>query len=79
MKTVMIDHPDHGSDFLAARYRPLAWQVAGLQKTASGYGTKIPTLYTVTFQGRDHRIYVDCCSNVALTYIIVNGEKVYVR
>ena len=79
MKTVMIDHPDHGSDFLAVRYRPLAWQVAAMQKTASGYGTKIPTRYTVTYQGRERRIYADCCSNVAATYIIVNGQKVYVR
>lgn len=79
MQTVMIEHHDHGSDFLAARYRPLAWQVAGLQKTASGYGTKLPTRYTVTFQGRERRIYADCYSNVAATYIIVNGQKVYVR
>lgn len=79
MKTVMVDHPEHGSDFLAARYRPLAWQVAGLQKTASGYGTKIPTRYTVTYQGKVRRIYADCCSNVASTYIIVNSEKVFVR
>ena len=43
MKTVMIDHPEHASDYFAANYRPLAWQVAGLQKTASGYGTKLPT------------------------------------
>ena len=79
MKTVMVDHPEHGSDFLAARYRPLPWQVAGLQKTASGYGIKIPTRYTVTYQGKERRIYADCCSNVASTYIIVNGQKVYVR
>jgi hypothetical protein len=79
MKTVMVDHPEHGSDYLAAHYRPLAWQVAGLQKTASGYGTKIPTRYTVTFQGKERRIYADYYSNVAATYIIVNGEKVFVR
>lgn len=79
METVMIDHPEHASDFLAARYCPLAWQVAGLQKTASGYGTKIPTRYTVRYQGKQRRIYADCCSNVASTYIIVNGKKVFVR
>ena len=79
MKTVMIDHPEHGSDYLATRYRPLPWQVAGLQKTASRYGTKIPTRYTVKYQGKERRIYADCCSNVAATYIIVNGQKVYVR
>lgn len=79
MKTVMIDHPAHASDYIATNYRPLAWQVARLQKTASGYGTKIPTCYTVKYQGRERRIYADCYSNVASTYIIVNGEKVFVR
>ena len=79
MKTVMIDHPEHASDYFAANYRPLAWQVAGLQKTASGYGTKLPTCYTVKYQGKERRIYADCYGNVAATYIIVNGLKVYVR
>lgn len=79
MKTVMIDHPAHASDYFATIYRPLAWQVAGLQKTASGYGNKIPTRYTVKYQGKERRIYSDCHSNVAATYIIVNGQKVYVR
>ena len=79
MKTVMIDHPEHASDYIATNYRPLAWQVAGLQKTASGYGTKLLTCYTVNYQGKERRIYADCCSNVAATYIIVNSEKVFVR
>ena len=79
MKTVMVDHPAHASDFFATNYRPLAWQVAGLQKTASGYGTKIPTRYTVRYLFKERRIYADYYSNVAATYIIVNGEKVFVR
>ena len=79
MKTVMVDHPEHGSDYLAAHYRPLAWQVAGLQKTASGYGTKIPTRYTVRYQGKERRIYADCYSNLAATYIKKKKKKVFVR
>ena len=29
--------------------------------------------------GKERRIYADCFSNVASTYIIVNGQKVFVR
>lgn len=78
MKEVMISHPDHASDFYAVQYSPLDWQRAGLQKTASGYGTKIPTAYVLKYQGRTRRIYSDQYSNAGRTYIIVNKEKVTV-
>lgn len=76
---VMISHPDYASDFVATNYRPLGWQVRGLQKTASGYGKKIPTTHTVNFKGKERRIYCDCFSNSGVTYIMVKGEKVYVH
>lgn len=78
MKQVMLSHNDHASDYLSTNYRPLDWQVMGLQKTASGYGTKIPTSYTVNYQGRERRIYVDIYGNSGHTYIIVNKEKITV-
>ena len=78
MKTAMISHPDHASDCLTLNYQPLDWQRRGLSKTASGYGTKIPTIYTVDYMGRTRRVYSDIESNVGRTYIIVNGEKVSV-
>ena len=78
MKTVMIDHPDHASDFLTLNYQPLEWQRKWLTKTASWYGKKIPTLYTVKYLGRTRRVYSDIYSNTGVTYIIVNGEQVKV-
>lgn len=78
MKTVMISHPDHASDYLLTNYRPLWWQVQGLTKTRTGYGIKIPTSYTVKYQGRERRIYCDTYSNTGHTYIIIKGEKVAV-
>lgn len=79
IKSVMVSHESYASDYLITNYRPLDWQRRGLQKTATGYGTKIPTLHTVNFQGRERRIYVDICGNTGHTYIIVNKEKVTVH
>lgn len=76
--SVMVSHEAYASDYLITNYRPLDWQRRGLQKTATGYGTKIPTSHTVNFQGRERRIYVDVYGNAGYTYIIVNKEKVTV-
>lgn len=57
-------------------YDPLDWHTAGLSKTATGYGTKIETPYTVNYEGR-RRIYADIKGNVASTYIMVNNKKVF--
>lgn len=73
---VMISHPDYASDFVALHYRPLDWQRRGLQKTRTGYGTKIPTTNMINLAGRMRRVYVDIYSNSGHTYVIVKGEKV---
>lgn len=78
MQTVMISHPAHPSDFHAAIFAPLEWQRQGLQKTATGYGKKIPTTYMLDYQGKRRRIYVDQYSNVGHTYIMIKGEKISV-
>lgn len=78
MQQVMINHPDHASDFHTPRYCPLDWQREGLSKTATGYGTKIPTTYVLDYMGRARRIYTDIYSNVGRSYIIVNKQKVSV-
>ena len=70
------DHTDVESTLIDA---PLWWHERGLQKTASGYGTKIPTRHKVNYLGRDRRIYVDVYSNAGYTYVMVKGEKISVR
>lgn len=49
--------------------RPLAWQLQGLQFTASGYGSRIPTEYCVKWRGHWRRVYCRIYSNVGTLYI----------
>ncbi|QHR67899.1 hypothetical protein mistaenkt_11 [Escherichia phage mistaenkt] len=60
---------------LIAEQHILDWQLAGLQKTATGYGKKIPTSWKVRYLGKLRRIYQDVYSNSGVSYIIVNGKK----
>jgi hypothetical protein len=57
--------------------KPLDWQLKGLTKTASGYGTKIPTTKVISLDGFDRlrRIYCDIFSNIGICYVIKNGLK----
>ncbi len=51
----------------------LWWQEQGLTKTATGYGTKIPTTKMVSFNSsRFKRVYCDIYSNSGFCYIIEN-------
>lgn len=56
----------------------LWWQIQGLQYTASGYGSKIPTKYKVQYNKRWHRVYCMIYSNAGTYYIISKGEKIIV-
>lgn len=52
---------------------------AGVTFTRTGYGSKIPTVYKVQYNGRWYRVYSICYSNVSTEYILVKGEKVTVQ
>lgn len=65
---------EHSTCEYLAVYDPLPWQKLGLQYSASGYGRKIPTEWTVYYKGRDRRIYVCIYSNVGTSYIIDGGN-----
>ena len=49
--------------------KPLAWQVAGLTYTATGYGRRIPTRYVVRWGSKWRRVY--CCQ-------IANNGTLYI-
>ena len=49
--------------------KPLPWQLAGLQYTASGYGARIPTRYMVRYNGRWRRVYCITYSNNGTLFI----------
>jgi len=65
--------------------RPLAWQVAGLTETATGYGRKLTTRYVLRIQGltntpaRWYRVYCVCYSNAGSLYILRRGAMVFLR
>ena len=65
---------------LAMSERMLEWQRLGLQYTATGYGTKIPTSKVINWSdGRGRRVYCDIYSNVGSCYCMINGCKVSVE
>lgn len=43
-------------------------------QTVSGYGRSIPTMYELRYEGRWHRVYMMCYSNVGTAYIKHRGE-----
>ena len=65
---------------MAEAERPLEWQRRGLQYTATGYGTKIPTTKVIKWSdGRDRRVYCDIYSNAGSCYCMIYGCKVSIE
>lgn len=63
----------------AVDVKPLPHHIAGLQWTASGYGSRIPTRYRVRYLHMDdrlrwHRVYARCYGNAASAYIRVGSR-----
>lgn len=48
-------------------------------RTASGYGSKLPTCYMLHVGNRWRRVYAICWSNVSTYYIIKNGERIVIN
>ncbi len=74
----------HTVSYLESDYviinRPLSHHKLGLTYTANGYGRKLPTRYMLSFNsGRFRRVYATCFSNVASYWVVVDGEKLYLR
>lgn len=65
---------DHKTDITLTE-RLLPWQKRGLQYTASGYGTRIPTRWIVNYAGRTRRVYCTIYSNAGSCWIVVDGKK----
>lgn len=58
---------------------PLWWHKAGLQQTATGYGSKLTTRYKTAYGGRLYRVYCICYSNVGTLYIRIRGKRMILR
>ena len=57
-----------------AIYKPLDWQLKGLQETASGFGGKLTTRYMINYKGRLRRVYSCCYSNNGTLYVKIKGK-----
>lgn len=56
---------------------PLAWQAAGLQQTASGYGRQLNSgRIAILPDGRRRRVYVTCFSNAGTAWVRIAGRIV---
>lgn len=71
-------------DYLEGDYqlidKPLAWQLRGLQETATGYGAKLTSGRVVRLaDGRERRVYVTCYSNNCSAWITLGGKRLYLR
>jgi hypothetical protein len=55
--------------------------VSPYQQTASGYGNKLQTSYMVQIDGvsRWYRIYCICWSNSGSIYVLVKGQRFFIR
>lgn len=40
-----------------------------------GYGQKIHSDYSIRFQGRIHKVYITCFSNVSSWWVMSHGQK----
>lgn len=65
---------------VAMSERLLEWQRRGLQYTATGYGTKIPTSKVIAWSdGKVRRVYCDIYSNSGSCYCMIHGCKVSIE
>jgi len=57
------------------------WETAATprNRSASGYGNKLPTHWMVKFGKRTYRVYAICWSNVASYYILISKQAYYLR
>ena len=60
-------------------HSPLVWQERGLQQTATGYGKKLTSQYKISYCGKLYRLYNTCYSNVASTWFVCRGKKIFVH
>lgn len=66
-------------EYMEVKTKPLLWQEKGLQYTASGYGSKIPTQFMVKHGKQWKRVYCRIYSNIGTLYIKAGKEMLIVQ
>lgn len=59
-------------------HNPPDWMKRGLQETASGYGKRLNSGYSINWKGRIYRIYVTIFSNSGSCWFKPKGRKIWV-
>jgi len=59
-------------------YDPPAWFAAGLQETATGYGSRLNSGYFIRFNGKRYRVYITCWSNSGTAWFKTKGRRIVV-
>lgn len=65
------DKGPFSTESVQIKSQPMPHHLAGLSFTASGYGSRIPTGYMVSWLGRWRRVYCRIYSNIDKLYIRV--------
>lgn len=57
----------------------LPWQERGLMETATGYGSKLTTIYKINVSGKLYRVYCALFSNAGTCFITLRGERIIIK
>jgi hypothetical protein len=60
-------------------FNPPEWMIQGLHETASGYGKRLNSGYSINFEGRIYRIYVTQFSNLGTSWFKIKGRQIIVH
>jgi len=77
--TAFSDDGVYVNDGYALTTKKLWFQEMGWQYSATGYGSKIPTVYMLKIGKISYRVYCRIYGNIGTTYIISKGKKYIVR
>lgn len=78
-KMVLVG-PDYIEVEAVESVTPRMAALAAMPFGPNNYGKKkVPTSWVITYMGRERRVYCDAIGNAGTCYVLVKGEKHFVR
>lgn len=78
-KMVLVG-PDYIEVEAVESVTPRMAALAAMPFGPDNYGKKkVPTSWVITYMGRERRVYCDAIGNTGTCYVLVKGEKHFVR
>ena len=78
-KMVLVG-PDYIEVETVESVTPRMAALAAMPFGPDNYGKKkVPTSWVITYMGRERRVYCDAIGNAGTCYVLVKGEKHFVR